>query len=595
MGEEQFFGKDCYLINKEINRGGFGVVYEAKDVRDGKIVAIKKFQPSNKSTNVMERADRKGIGKLIEEEYKGFKKTQGLFGESFPIFYEILPENKGFVMEFIVGLTLKEWIKSAGDGLSRDEFHDYFNKGHYLKNAKDIAIKTIRPICILHALNIVHGDIKPDNFMVDRGWGVKCIDFGYTNDGKLISSQGAREYHIDGEKPSFRSDIFSLGVTLYEISTREHPIPHVGKKERIESMKNFKEHYENLEKRIETIQMDMAGFSDLKKAILKCINPDPDKRYTDAGELMAAVSPESLIEVVDRLRESTKYEEALNLLLKLKEHKDEDITSKKIAMELRINHYLGKKVSIEDIPSYYRDSIPVLNRVARILRDSGHITLALEFVERAKEKYEQTKSKAISAANLHYTFGTIYALSGDFEKAKEELIKSLKSREKDRDFQGAPYCLKELAQINIWEKRYGNAKENLEGAFHLMKVSEEEGKIDNRAKSYVYLVKSRVELENGSYQKAKESLEIAKSLIVDTRVNYLCDLQWGFYYLRKGETQQARSIFEKLRNSDIGQVKVESLIGLYNVTRDEAVKEEARTFCKENGLGYYLKMVDRLR
>ncbi len=198
-----------FQILEEIGRGGMGVVYRAQDTKLNRPVALK-FLPQQ-------------LAATSEEQARFLQEAQAASALNHPgitTIYEI-GESGGeafIVMEYCEGRTLRGVIDS--ETLSE-------------KRVLDIAIQVCEGLAAAHEKGIVHRDIKSDNIMLTDAGQVKILDFGLAKlrgGGKLTrtgSTLGTAGYmspeQVSGEEVDGRSDIFSLGVVLYELLTGRLP------------------------------------------------------------------------------------------------------------------------------------------------------------------------------------------------------------------------------------------------------------------------------------------------------------------------------------------------------------------------------------
>jgi non-specific serine/threonine protein kinase len=198
-----------YQILEEIGAGGMGVVYKAEDTKLDRIVALK-FLPAHISLNAEEKK------RFIHEA----KAAAALSHTNIVTIYEINEfENQTYIaMEYLEGQTLKDKLTSHPLPLSE---------------AFDMAIQIAEGLNKAHKKDIVHRDIKAANIMVTDENVVKILDFGLaklrgvTKLTKEGTTLGTIAYmspeQATGEKVDHRSDIWSLGVLLYEMITGQLP------------------------------------------------------------------------------------------------------------------------------------------------------------------------------------------------------------------------------------------------------------------------------------------------------------------------------------------------------------------------------------
>lgn len=203
MAEE--FLLDRYEILDRLGKGGFGEVFKAFDSKMGRVVAIKRMDASRKASS-RALSEARAAAKLNHPNVVTVYEL-----EKDPHYYYL-------TMEFIEGVSLAE-IFEVKPQLSLEE-------------SVDIAIQIAEALEVAHLKGVIHRDIKPENIMVTKDGEVKVTDFGIahlasstlTKEGDILgtfaymSPEQARGGRIDG-----KTDIFSLGVVLYQMLTGEAP------------------------------------------------------------------------------------------------------------------------------------------------------------------------------------------------------------------------------------------------------------------------------------------------------------------------------------------------------------------------------------
>ena len=197
-----------YEIISRIGSGGMADVYKAKDHTLNRFVAVKVLKPEF-------RKDKGFITKFRVEA----QSAAGLAHPNIVNVYDVGSEEglHYIVMEYVEGITLKTYIEKKGQ-LS-------------FKEAVSIAIQVARGIEAAHNKQIIHRDIKPQNIMISTEGKVKVMDFGIARaaSSNTVSSdvmgsvhysspEQARNGFVDG-----RSDIYSLGIVMYEMVTGRVP------------------------------------------------------------------------------------------------------------------------------------------------------------------------------------------------------------------------------------------------------------------------------------------------------------------------------------------------------------------------------------
>ena len=202
-----------YNILEKIGEGGMGVVYKAQDTTLDRFVAIK-FLPAHLS------ATGENKSRFLQEA----KAAAALNHPNILNVYEI-DEQDGMmflVMEYLDGETLKDHMSNLTSG-----------PGLPYKQALDWAVLIAKGLKAAHDKNIIHRDIKPQNIMLTGSGNVKIMDFGLAKlkSGagltKTGTSLGTLSYmspeQVQGIATDQRSDIWSLGVVLYEMLTGDLP------------------------------------------------------------------------------------------------------------------------------------------------------------------------------------------------------------------------------------------------------------------------------------------------------------------------------------------------------------------------------------
>ena len=247
---------DRYEILDKIGAGGMSDVYKAKDHILGRFVAIKVLKAEFSD-------DRSFVTKFRTEA----QSAAGLEHPNIVNIYDVGSEDGLYyiVMEYVEGITLKTYIEKKGQ-LS-------------FKESVSIAIQVARGIEAAHNKQITHRDIKPQNIMISTEGKVKVTDFGIARaaSANTISSdvmgsvhysspEQARNGFVDG-----RSDIYSLGIVMYEMVTGRVPF----------------DGDTTVAVAIQHLQEDMVEPSayapnlpiSMEKIILKCTQKNPDRRY----------------------------------------------------------------------------------------------------------------------------------------------------------------------------------------------------------------------------------------------------------------------------------------------------------------------------
>lgn len=254
-----------YEIIEEIGSGGMAHVYKAKDNKLGRMVAIKILKQEMALDNTILEKFRKealAAGSLNHPNIVGVYDLGHELGSDY------------IVMEYIDGITLKEYIRRR-DVLSCEEV---------LK----ISIKIADALRAAHQSGIVHRDIKPQNIMVTPQGDVKVTDFGIakattsttvTAKGETLGSvhylspEQARGSEVDA-----RTDLYSLGITIYEMATKE--LPFNAETPVAVAMMQLHDPFPNPQRKAPQI---WDGLCDI---IIKLTQKKPELRYQNAESLI---------------------------------------------------------------------------------------------------------------------------------------------------------------------------------------------------------------------------------------------------------------------------------------------------------------------
>jgi serine/threonine protein kinase/Flp pilus assembly protein TadD len=253
-----------YQIIEELGKGGMGKVYKAHDTKINEKIALKLIKPEV-------AADKKTIERFSNELKFARKIRHNNVCQMFD-----LNEEKGthyITMEYVRGEDLKKLVRKMGQ----------LSVGQVIPLAKQVC----DGLAEAHRLGVVHRDLKPQNIMVDEEGNARIMDFGIARSiiGKGITGAGVMigtpEYmspeQAEVKEVDQRSDIYSLGVILYELVTGR--VPFEGETPLGIAMKHKSEVPKDPRELNAQISEDLSG------VILRCLEKDKENRYQSAGEV----------------------------------------------------------------------------------------------------------------------------------------------------------------------------------------------------------------------------------------------------------------------------------------------------------------------
>ncbi|WP_372369066.1 WD40 repeat domain-containing serine/threonine protein kinase [Candidatus Uabimicrobium sp. HlEnr_7] len=256
------YGKNCllekgfgrYKIIEELGRGGMGVVYRVCDPKLNREVALK----------IMLSQDEKHLRRFTQE-------AQTIARLDHPNIIQIFEVGEKpqhyFTMEYICGITLNQYIV-------KNELNE--------KKIVEMFIKIAKALEMAHGQNIIHRDLKPENIMLTSEGEPKVMDFGlakikhntaslsknFVGTPAYASPEQIQEINIDA-----RSDIYSLGATLYEALTKRRVF---------QGQNTVNIMYQAINSEpiaLRALNPDIS--MDLEAICLKCLQKSPKRRYTD--------------------------------------------------------------------------------------------------------------------------------------------------------------------------------------------------------------------------------------------------------------------------------------------------------------------------
>jgi serine/threonine protein kinase/tetratricopeptide (TPR) repeat protein len=255
-----------YQIIEELGKGGMGKVYKAIDKEINAKVALKLIKPEISSDN-----------KTIERFKNELKIVRNIAHKNVCRMYDLHKVGGSYfiTMEYVSGEDLRSFIRRS--------------RQLAIGTAVAIAKQVCEGLSEAHKSGVVHRDLKPGNIMIDKEGNARIMDFGIarslrekgiTGAGVMI---GTPEYmspeQVEGKETDQRSDIYSLGIILYEMVTGRVPFEgetplSIAVKHKTEAPREPKEFNTQIPE-------------DLNRLILRCLEKDKEKRFSLAGDLLS--------------------------------------------------------------------------------------------------------------------------------------------------------------------------------------------------------------------------------------------------------------------------------------------------------------------
>lgn len=257
---------DSYRIEAPVARSGMASIYKAVDVRDSKQVALKIPHPDMEADPILfDRFQREaGIGERLH--HPNVMRVYG--GEKRSRVY--------MVMEWCEGRLLRQILQEEGR-LPQER-------------AIKIAVAVLEALEYCHENGVVHRDLKPENIMVDNKDHIKLIDFGIAGDASarrltyanFTATLGTADYispeQVKGKRGDGRSDIYALGVILYEMLTGKLPFQGASPMEAMNDRL--------LNHPTPPCVVDPSISPQLQEVIYRALERDPKNRYARARDFV---------------------------------------------------------------------------------------------------------------------------------------------------------------------------------------------------------------------------------------------------------------------------------------------------------------------
>ena len=255
---------DRYEILEKVGCGGMSDVYKAKDHKLNRLVAIKVLK--------QEFSENASFVSKFRVEAQA---AAGLMHPNIVNVYDV-GEEKGvyfIVMELVDGITLKKYIETR--------------QGLPVQEAVTIAIQVAMGLEAAHRNHIIHRDIKPQNIIISKEGKVKVTDFGIAKiaTSNTITSNVMGSVHYTSPEQARggfsdeKSDIYSLGITLFEMLTGK--VPYTGETTVAIAIRHIQDPMPSPRQYVRDLPYSV------EQIVMKCCEKSPDRRYQNTAELIA--------------------------------------------------------------------------------------------------------------------------------------------------------------------------------------------------------------------------------------------------------------------------------------------------------------------
>ncbi len=266
-----------YRIIRELGRGGMGVVYEAIQESLQRRVALKVLAAHMTLEPEQIERFRREAAAIAKLDHPSIVRVHGI---------EHVAGTHFFAMEFVEGRTLTEAI----DRYAEEGSFGVLKGASRSTEAAEIVARVAEALAYSHAAGVVHRDVKPQNILIDENGGLRLVDFGLAKD---VSSSGRTQTSRGGGTPYYmspeqirapntvdaRTDVFSLGIVLYELLTGTRPFDGTSTEELILDVTS---------RDIRSVRPPSGSVArDLETICLEALEKDPADRYQSAAEFAA--------------------------------------------------------------------------------------------------------------------------------------------------------------------------------------------------------------------------------------------------------------------------------------------------------------------
>lgn len=461
----------AYRLTQRIGTGGMGSVYlgERADAEFEKRVAVKVVRPGLESADIIQRFHReRQVLASLEHPHIARLIDGGSREDGVPY----------LVMEYVDGLPIDEFVRANGTALAE---------------RLRLFIRICDAVHYAHQRLVVHRDLKPSNILVTNTGDVKLLDFGIA---KLLQGEGntnvtrtvvrlmtpryASPEQIRGEPVTTASDVYTLGILLYELLTDTHPFgdetTSSAKIERAICEEDPRRPSDRPDNRARTRHLR----GDLDAITMTALRREPLRRYASARALGDDVSrylagaavtarPDTIRYVVTRFVRrhvvSAGVVAALGIGLLAAA-----ITSTVafVRADRAQQDSERQRAAAEETARFLQNMLSSIRPETAQGRDA---TLLLDVLDRAAKRLDEEIGDVSVAASLHVTIGSTYRSLARFEEAERHLDQALTMRQRGEDPLALAEALHELGWLHEETSRFPSADSLLRRSVRLYEAN----------------------------------------------------------------------------------------------------------------------------
>lgn len=520
-----------YSIDSLLGIGGMAIVYKGFDTKDSKVVALKQLKSQNVSAEELHRFKREA------------RMMQAISHDNIIKVYDIV-EHAGttyIILEYVDGITLEKWVdlrrakraveaKIAGDPKESHiaPFTGKFDDPDTIEFLKMVS-KICRAMAVVHAKNIIHRDIKPQNIFLTKDGKPKLGDFGLARDvssGSMATLSGTvigTPQYMAPEQArgkiseiDHRSDLFSIGCIMYQAFTGQFPFTGDSVFEILEQIVNTeprdpREH-----------NADVPG--GLKLVIMTMLQKEKNLRYQDcddiaddidrflAGKKVRAKPPS----IVKRVSRAVKRSRRLQISI--------GVTAALLAAGIFLGLPLWQKIQREKLDEAVKGAIASADQS---MKEGKHGDAVLTLQEAIKNYPESDQ--------LHYTLACALAESGDLVGSNTSVLKAIQINPETR------YLLKSVEISRKLKQQTGEQKYQTQYFEHAKLAYERDPSNADAVLAYISFLASK---------NNEQATKMFDALNENQKKSTLAQMLRGELYYAAGRLNDASDVFSRIRDDE---------------------------------------------